>query len=105
MEITTRPGLIEGQGTWSNESSQCSSPEPSRELESVKNLLQTGLKRMQEKAAGYLASLNTDSTSALFYSQEKSLDEVTWNSHQTDGLEILGRTLIKTEGVGIFGFR
>ena len=37
----------------SNESSPTSSPEPSKELESVKNLIQTGARKMSERAAGF----------------------------------------------------
>ena len=77
----------------SNESSRTSSPDPSQEMESVRNLIQTGARKMSERVAGLWASFTGSSDIG-----PKSYRAVNWSYDMTDGPTIRGQSLIKSCG-------
>ena len=84
----------------SDESSPSSSPEPSQELESVKTLIQTGARKMSERVAG-IKNLWASFSSGVATSNQNqnTYEDIRWSSEMTDGLEINGRSLIKSGGI------
>ena len=67
----------------SNESSRTSSPDPSQELESVRNLIQTGARKMSERVAGF-KNLWASFTGTSDVGQ-KLYRDISWSNDMTDG--------------------
>jgi len=80
----------------SNESSRTSSPDPSQELESVRNLIQTGARKMSERVAGF-KNLWASFTGTSDIGQ-KLYRDISWSNDMTDGPTISGQSLVKSSG-------